>query len=232
MAVFTADNSPDGTDDGVFVGDLSAGTQGTLLWIWYLALRIASFYQDLGRRGGPRLTRTQWEKRPAILLIDEIENHLHPSWQRRVIPALLKYFPGLQISQLHTHHSSSLDLRPGRSHLLSRNNEGTVVASTNEQDIVGWTADEILRTFMGVQDPTDELTATNAARLRALRRKDTLEGLEDHERTELDELRTKAGADILAQGGMLNAQRERFADMVQEFLKARLADEPRDEAQP
>ena len=38
-----------------------------------------------------------WQKQPAILLIDEIENHLHPTWQRRVIPALLDHFPGLQI---------------------------------------------------------------------------------------------------------------------------------------
>ena len=65
-----------------------------------------------------------------------------------------------------------------------------------------------------------------------LRRKDALEGLDDDEQAEMDELRTKAGADILAQGGMLNAQRERFADMVQEFLKAQLADTPPDEAQP
>ena len=172
----------------------------------------------------------EWENLPAILLIDEIENHLHPAWQRRVIPALLKFFPGLQIFA--TTHSPFViaGLKAGQVHLLSRNDDGTVVASTNEQDIVGWTADEILRTFMGVQDPTDELTATNAARLRVLRRKDALEGLDDDEQAELNELRTKAGADILAQGGMLNAQRERFADMVQDFLKARLTDEPQDEA--
>ena len=216
MAVST----PHEPDANVFVGDLSSGTQGTLLWIWYLALQIAVFHNF----------RRAWNSQPAILLIDEIENHLHPTWQRRVIPALLKYFPGLQIFA--TTHSPFViaGLKTGQVHLLSRNNEGTVVASTNEQDIVGWTADEILRTFMGVQDPTDELTATNAARLRVLRRKDALEGLDDHEQAELDDLRTKAGADILAQGGMLNAQRERFADMVQEFLKARLADTPPDEA--
>ncbi len=220
MAVPTAYDNPDGTSQSVFVGDLSAGTQGTLLWIWYLALRIASFYDFKGN----------WESRPAILLIDEIENHLHPAWQRRVIPALLKYFPGLQIFA--TTHSPFViaGLKAGQGHLLNRNDDGTVVASTSEQDIVGWTADEILRTFMGVDDPTDELTATNAARLRALRRKDALEGLDDHEQAELDELRTKAGADILAQGGMLNAQRERFADMVHDFLKARLTDTPPNEA--
>ncbi len=239
MAIPTAYDKLDGTNKPVFMGDLSAGTQGTLLWIWYLALRIADFYEfeDI-RRGRPRAfgrvrsESEEWEKLPAILLIDEIENHLHPTWQRRVIPALLKYFPGLQIFA--TTHSPFViaGLKKGQVHLLSRNEEGTVIASTNEQDIVGWTADEILRTFMGVAEPTDELTATNAQRLRVLRRKDALEGLDDQEQAELEELRTKAGADILARGGMLNAQRERFADMVKEFLKARLADTPPDEASP
>lgn len=226
MAVST----PQEPDDTVFMGDLSSGTQGTLLWIWYLALRIANHYKfRVPTRLRPDIER--WEKRPAILLIDEIENHLHPSWQRRVIPALLKYFPGLQIFA--TTHSPFViaGLKAGQVHLLSRNDDGTVVASTNEQDIVGWTADEILRTFMGVDDPTDEMTAANAAKLRVLRRKEALEGLDEREQAELDELRTKAGADILAQGGMLNAQRERFADMVQDFLKARLADTPPNEGQ-
>ena len=195
MAVKTA---VDSHSESVFVGDLSAGTQGTLLWIWYLALHIANrnaWRSQMQRR--PTVSR--WERLPAILLIDEIENHLHPSWQRRVIPALLKYFPGLQI---YRDYSFTLRHRwtkeAGQVHLLSRNDEGTVVASTNEQDIVGWTADEILRTFMGVQDPTDELTATNAERLRELRRKDALEGLDEAEQAELEELRTRAGADILA----------------------------------
>ena len=32
----------------------------------------------------------------GIVLIDEIELHLHPKWQREVIPALLATFPGIQ----------------------------------------------------------------------------------------------------------------------------------------
>ena len=204
----------------LYLGDLSSGTQGTLLWIRALALKMARHY---GWKNG-------WGKEPAILMIDEIENHLHPAWQRRVIPALLRHFPKLQLFA--TTHSPFVvaGLKEGQAHLLSRNQRGTAVASTHEQDIVGWTADEILRTFMGVDDPTDELTATNAERLRQLRRKDAFEGLDDHEQAKLDELRTKAGADILAQGGLLNAQRERFAGMVQEFLRARLADTPPNEA--
>lgn len=33
----------------------------------------------------------------GILLIDEIENHLHPSWQRKIFPTLKKAFPNIQI---------------------------------------------------------------------------------------------------------------------------------------
>ena len=109
------------------------------------------------------------KRRRAILLIDEIENHLHPTWQRRVIPALLEHFPGLQIFA--TTHSPFVvaGLKAGQVHLLNRDANGVVTASTNTEDIVGWTADEILRTMMGVQDPTDDETARNAAELRRLR---------------------------------------------------------------
>ena len=65
----------------------SSGTHSTLHWICALALMVAGAYH----------WEQGWGNRPAILLIDEIENHLHPTWQRRVIPSLLKHFPGLQI---------------------------------------------------------------------------------------------------------------------------------------
>lgn len=33
---------------------------------------------------------------PGIILIDEIESHLHPKWQRQIIPLLRKIFPNIQ----------------------------------------------------------------------------------------------------------------------------------------
>ena len=143
----------------IYTGHLSSGTQGTLLWIWWLALKMVSHYKF----------RTDWEKMPVILLIDEIENHLHPTWQRRVIPALLEHFPGLQIFA--TTHSPFVvaGLKAGQVHLLNRDENGVVTASTNTEDIVGWTADEILRVYMGVEEPTDETTAQAARALRLLR---------------------------------------------------------------
>lgn len=39
----------------------------------------------------------QVNKLPGVLLIDEIENHLHPKWQRKIISLIQKYFPNLQL---------------------------------------------------------------------------------------------------------------------------------------
>lgn len=36
-------------------------------------------------------------KVPGLLLIDEAEDHLHPKWQKRLIPTIRKLFPNLQI---------------------------------------------------------------------------------------------------------------------------------------
>ena len=215
MGVGTTDRHQD--EGGVFVGDLSSGTQGTLLWIWYLALRMAYNYRFADG----------WEEQRAVLLIDEIENHLHPTWQRRVIPALRKHFPGVQIFA--TTHSPFVvaGLKAGQVHLLERDENGVVSASTNEQDIIGWTVSEILRALMGVDDPTDEPTAINAARLRELRSKRASEGLSDAEDAEMRELRKSVSGDTLA-GGALNAQRDRLADTLQEFMQSRLAKTPQE----
>ena len=199
----------------IYAGALSSGTQVTLLWVWALALRIGWFY---------KFTRG-WEKGPAILLIDEIENHLHPTWQRRVIPALLKHFPNLQIFA--TTHSPFVvaGLKKGQVHLLKRDENGVVTASLNEEAIIGWTADEILRTIMGVDEPTDQLTVDRTRRLRELRRK---EKLTSEEESELRTLRRQVSEALLFKGGPMEAQRERYSDLMQRFLLSRQSDSSQD----
>ena len=192
----------------IYLGHLSSGTEGTLLWIRWLALKLLHHYQF----------EDEWDKKPAILLIDEIENHLHPTWQRRVIPALLEHFPGLQIFA--TTHSPFVvaGLKAGQVHILERDANGVVTASTEQRDVIGWTADEILRGMMGVDEPTDQLTVDRANRLRQLREK---ESLTPEEESELNQLRRQVNEDLLSKGGPLEAQRERYADLVQEFLSTR-----------
>ena len=200
----------------IYLGHLSSGTEGTLLWIRWLALKMVHHY------GFER----DWASKPAILLIDEIENHLHPTWQRRVIPALLEHFPGLQIFA--TTHSPFVvaGLKAGQVHLLNRDANGVVNATTNTEDIIGWTADEILRTMMGVDDPTDDATAAAARELRQLRQEGPRDKLEAEEQRQqrMTELRQLVDRDLLAGGpdkGRREQFEEEFAAALEQYLKSK-----------
>lgn len=200
----------------IYLGHLSSGTEGTLLWIRWLAFKMVHHY---GFEEG-------WEKQPAILLIDEIENHLHPTWQRRVIPALLEHFPGLQIFAT-THSPFVVAGREiGQVHQLIRDTNGLITVKTNTEPIKGLTADEISRKYLEVQDPTDLATAEAAAELRQLRD----EGPRDAEDAEaarqarMQELRRLVDRDLLA-GGPMARRREDFAKRFQEALERRRQEE-------
>ena len=196
----------------LYAGDLSSGTQGTLLWVWALALKIASHYD----------WTPGWEAKSAVLLIDEIENHLHPTWQRRVIPALLEHFPGLQIFAATHSPFVVAGRKAGQVHLLQRSEEGGVSATTNTEDVIGWTVDEILRTMMGVDDPTDQETASAAQELRKLRAQGPITDPHEEEQRQqrMQELRQLVDRDLLA-GGPMAAQRELFEHHFAEALEKR-----------
>ena len=197
-------------DGQVAVDLLSAGIQSSLLWIRFLALRMVHHYQfELG-----------WHEKPAILLIDEIENHLHPTWQRRVIPALRNHFPNVQIFA--TTHSPFVvaGLEAGQVHVLRRNDDGVIQATPNPDQVMGWTSDEILRNLMGVEDPTDEKTAAAARELRRLRDEGPryTEDDEADRQMRMQELRWLVDRDLLA-GGPAAAQRELFEQQFAEALE-------------
>ena len=188
---------------------LSAGTEGTLWWTRLIALSLVFMHEF----------EPGWQNRRAILLIDEIENHLHPTWQRRVIPALLDHFPGLQIFA--TTHSPFVvaGRKKGQVHLLKRDENGVVSTTTNQQDIIGWTADEILRVFMGVGEPTDERTANAGAELRRLRDMGTLadEREEEQRQARIRELREIVNIDVL--DGPRAAEDARFTENLTRILE-------------
>ena len=147
------------------------------------------------------------EEKPGIFLIDEIDAHLHPSWQRRIIPTLTEHFPNLQIF-CSTHSPLMLaGLKAGQVQLLRRDVNNKVTVSVNESDIAGWTSDEILREFLGVSDPTDAATAGRISRLQELMRE---EELSDAQTKELEQLRPTVREDLLR--GPTSAQVIRFAE--------------------
>ncbi len=70
----------------LIVNQLSDGEKCTLALVGDLARRLALAYPELDNP----------LQAPGIVLIDEIDLHLHPGWQRRVVPALQYAFPRCQ----------------------------------------------------------------------------------------------------------------------------------------
>ncbi len=62
----------------------------------------------------------------GVVLIDEIELHLHPKWQREIIPALTRTFPNCQF--IVTTHSPQVisDVQPDSIYILEATPEGIV----------------------------------------------------------------------------------------------------------
>ena len=186
------------TPDGDLPLDvLSQGTQSIIQFLAYLIFGYAEYYDfpsDLG-------------KKPGILIIDEIDAHLHPTWQRRIIPTLNGYFPNLQII-CSTHSPLMLaGLKAEQVKLLRRSENGKVTVSENVSDISGWTSDEILRQFLEVSNPTDALTEDRVKRLHQLTQ---LEVLSETQAEELEELRQTVRNDLLS--GPISAQVIQFAE--------------------
>jgi hypothetical protein len=142
---------------------LSQGTQSVMQWLTYVLAGYAKYY------GYP----TNLAAQPGVVIIDEIDAHLHPAAQRRVIPALQRHFPRLQIF-CSTHSPLMLaGLKASQVQLFQRDHRGKVTVSRHETDIVGWSVDEILQGVLSVEHPTDLETERHIGRLQELRRLET-----------------------------------------------------------
>jgi predicted ATP-binding protein involved in virulence len=85
---------------------------------------------------------------PALVLIDEIELHLHPSWQRGIIAALKRTFTGCQFV-ISTHSPQVLsEVHPDDILLLSHKDGELAVHSA--ENSFGRDSNWILETVMGV----------------------------------------------------------------------------------
>jgi len=189
------------TPDGKLpINVLSQGTQSIIQWLGLLLIGYAEYYNF------PK----NLENKPGIVIIDEIDAHMHPSWQRRILPAISRHFPKLQI--FCSSHSPLVlaGLKAGQAHLLKRDKKGKVVVSRNEADIIGWLADEILRNFLDITNPTDLQTDESIERLQELRRK---RKLTPKQKKELESLRVRINQQL--QTGPVASEVQRFAELIQ-----------------
>jgi hypothetical protein len=100
----------------------------------------------------------------ALVLIDEIDLHLHPSWQRQFVQALRSTFPKVQF--VVTTHSPLIltGLEPGEVAVLSFDAQGNVAAQLPDEDPATLTGSQLFSYYFGVDraapdDVIDDLVA-------------------------------------------------------------------------
>ena len=122
-------------------GALSHGQRNMIAMIGDLAWRAAQLNPHLGDK--------VLDQTPGVVLIDELELHLHPSWQRQVVKTLRELFPSVQF--IATTHSPQIigHMPPQFLQLLVRESEGRIRAVAVPQPLgmdSNWILEQIMDT--------------------------------------------------------------------------------------
>ncbi len=84
----------------------------------------------------------------GVVLIDEIDLHLHPKWQRMVVPKLTEVFPNCQfIISTHSPHVIT-HVHPDNLYVLKQTEAGVIAERPSES--YGKTVDRVLEDLMGL----------------------------------------------------------------------------------
>lgn len=126
---------------------LSDGIRSMIALVGDIALRCGELNPHLGESAA-RLT-------PGILLIDEVDMHLHPGWQQLVVDLLQKAFPAMQmiVSTHSPHVLSTVDVESIRVIRL-RDSQGSL--ETPKFQTRGVESADVLAAIMGV-DPVPQV---------------------------------------------------------------------------
>ena len=139
MVVFTS-----GKDGDVRFEELGFGYQTSLTWLADLCKRLFELY--------PESENPLHEE--AVVLVDELDLHLHPKWQRDIVPTLSKVFPRVQFI-VTTHSPHVLQSMADVNLYVLRRDETSgeiTVERSDVTDFTGWTVEEILSETMELKD--------------------------------------------------------------------------------
>lgn len=137
---------------------VSQGTASLISWVGVLLQRLFDIYAG------------QPSKQHALVLIDEIDAHMHPAWQQSIIHHLQEAFPNVQF--VATTHSPLIVAGRKREEVLifERNTEtGKISAAPSTIDFIGLRSDQILTSLaFRLDGATDYRTTRTQARYREL----------------------------------------------------------------
>lgn len=161
---------------------LPDGVKSIVSWIADLLMRLDRI---------PWVDDTPTVQRSFLLLLDEIDIHLHPAWQRRVIPIVQKLFPKAQI--IASTHSPFVVGSADDAHVITfAVKDGKSVVESTKPSQVGVSYSAVLREIFGIKSEFDVETERMLAEFHVAKTS-LLEGTAT-DRTLVDELAHKLAA--------------------------------------
>lgn len=137
------------------IGDLSLGYRTMIAWMVDLAKRMYDKYPN---------SKNPLEE-PAVVLIDEIDLHLHPKWQRDLIDFLSSKFKSTQF--IATAHSPLVvQAAEGANIVVLKRAGDHVIIDNDPPSVQGWRLDQILSSelFDGISSRSEEAEKTLSER--------------------------------------------------------------------
>ena len=160
---------------------LSSGFRNLLGMVFDIAYRMAVL--------NPDLLDDITEKTPGVVLIDEIDMHLHPNWQWRVVEALKHTFPKVQF--IATTHSPIIIASCKEEKLIALRLEDVFLDKPSEivhgKTAKGWMVDSVLEKYMHSRNRAQE-TMSKLKRLSELAKEKLAGDMSDIGRKEYEGL--------------------------------------------
>lgn len=207
------------------LGALGDGHQATLAWIVDM-LGWAVFYDET-------LLKDSIHEFSGIVLLDEIEHHLHPIWQKSIVRLLNKQFPKLQF--ITTTHSPLCAI--GTAGLLDEEcglfqfeqEDDRVIASHRSSPPRGQRADQVLTSYLFGLDTTR--SEDSVGRIEKFSKLLSKEKLTEDEQKDLNVLRSQLNNELGS--GETQIQRlveKAIHESLEKLLTERIQEKPPQEA--
>lgn len=158
------------------LGQLSLGYQTVFAWTMDIAWRLIERYP----------TSSDPFREPAIVIVDEIDLHLHPRWQREIRDHLTGLFPNVQfIATAHSPLMAQSSL--GQNLAVVQWQEDRVIIENDPDVVRSWRLDQVLTSdLFGFESARPPETVEQQKRRVALHQKQRLSKAERDELADLD----------------------------------------------